>query len=249
MGKSSGGGDPVGAAQAQGAADRETARDVTYADRPDQYNPFGSLTWGQEEGIDPATGEKVTRWQQNTNLSPDMQNVDDSQMSQILSRGDLSSALMDRVWDETAEAPNWEQFGEGQSLQYDPNELRQRAEDAAYKRNTMRLDPQYESRQAQLETQLANQGLSAGDRAYDSAMQSFGNERTDAYERARLGSVGEGRAEASQLFGQQTKATDMANALRDSNIQEYIGKRGYSLAEAERIDPQSKLSELSKIIS
>ena len=102
MGKSSGGGDPVGAAQAQGAADRETARDVTYADRPDQYNPFGSLTWGQEQGIDPATGEKVTRWQQNTNLSPDMQNVYDSQMSQILSRGYLSSALMDRVWDETA---------------------------------------------------------------------------------------------------------------------------------------------------
>ncbi len=68
MGKK-GGSQPVadvkGAAQVEGEFSRETARDVTYADRPTQYNPFGDVQWSQAEFIDPASGEKVTKWTQN----------------------------------------------------------------------------------------------------------------------------------------------------------------------------------------
>ena len=54
--KSSKSPDVVGAAEREGEYSRETARDTTYADRPDQYNPFGSVTWGTERVLDPATG-------------------------------------------------------------------------------------------------------------------------------------------------------------------------------------------------
>lgn len=53
--KSSKSPDVVGAAEKEGEMSRETARDKTYADRPDQYNPFGSSTWEQELAYDPAT--------------------------------------------------------------------------------------------------------------------------------------------------------------------------------------------------
>lgn len=53
--KSSSSPDVVGAAEKEGEMSRETARDKTYADRPDQYNPFGSSTWEQELAYDPAT--------------------------------------------------------------------------------------------------------------------------------------------------------------------------------------------------
>ena len=69
--KSSDPADVRGAAETEGQYSRETARDVTYADRPDQYNPYGSVTWGQEMVRDPATGEMVTKWTQNEALSKD----------------------------------------------------------------------------------------------------------------------------------------------------------------------------------
>ena len=54
--------DVTGAATIEGEFSRETARDQTYADRPDQYNALGSSTWGQELVTDPATGAKTTKW-------------------------------------------------------------------------------------------------------------------------------------------------------------------------------------------
>ena len=53
--KSSKAPDVVGAAREEGKISRETARDATYADRPDQNGPLGSTTWGQERVLDPAT--------------------------------------------------------------------------------------------------------------------------------------------------------------------------------------------------
>ena len=68
MGKKGGGGpDVVGASD----VDRKTARDITYADRADQYNPFGSLTYttekvgvpGTETSSAPGTPATKGRWQ------------------------------------------------------------------------------------------------------------------------------------------------------------------------------------------
>jgi len=78
---------------------------------------------------------------------------------------------------------------------------RNQAEDAMYNRRTSRLDPQFEGRQEALEVKLNNQGLRPGDQAYDSAMQSLGMERTDAYSAAQNEAIMSGGAEASRMFG------------------------------------------------
>jgi hypothetical protein len=228
MGKKSGP-DTEGAARAQGIANRETARDMTYADRPDQYNPFGSLKWTTKEAIDPATGESVTKWVQEQELSDSVQGLYDSTSGIMQSRNLLAGGLMGRMSDELGSAPNWDQFGDVVGMDYDPTQLRAAAEDAAYQRDTMRLDPQMASRQEQLEIKLRNQGLREGDQAYDSAMQSFGQDRADAYERARLGAASEGRTEAQQMYNQQKGSSEYANQLRQQQIQEYLGQRNYSL--------------------
>jgi hypothetical protein len=88
-----------------------------------------------------------------------------------------------------------------EQFSYDSNN-RSRAEDAAYKKATSRLDPQMERERATLERQLTNRGLRAGDSAFDSAMGNFGNRSNDAYEQARLGSVSQGRMEDQQSYGQ-----------------------------------------------
>ncbi len=247
MGKSSGG-DARGAAEAQGLADRETARDVTYADRPDQYNPWGSVKWSTEEVIDPATGEKVTKWRQDQELTGDTQEIYDRSIGMMRGRQNLAGGMMNRIGDEMGGAPDWAQFGDVQGLDYDPNQVRGMAEDAAYQKQTARLDPRFEGREKELMVNLRNRGLREGDQAYDSAMANLGTERTDAYEQARLGSTDIGRQEAAQMYEQQMGSSKYANTLRDKQIGEYLDKRGFSLSEQNKLTKGQTMGDLTAMV-
>jgi hypothetical protein len=227
--------DVTGAAEKEGQYGKEIARDKTYADRPDQYNALGSSTWGQEMVTDPATGKQVTKWTQNQNLSPEMQDIFDSDMQRNQDLGNQSAGMNDRIQQEMGAPLDWEQFGEGQAGPEGwtmDGDTGNRAEDFAYQRSTNRLDPQMAEKKSQLERQMAGRGLRAGDSAYDKAMQNFDTGSNDAYEQARLGAVGEGMNAHQQQFSQGGQAADRANALRKDNINEYLGKRGQSLKES-----------------
>ena len=238
--------DVVGAAREEGMMDRETARDTTYADRPDQYNPWGSVTWGQQQVRDPATGEMVTKWTQNESLSPDSQYLFDNQMGMMQGRSDMAAGLTDRIRGEMEDAPDWNQFGDVIGMDYDPETIRRASEDAAYQRSTNRLDPQYDKRANELEIKLRNQGLRPGDQAYEAQMSSFGTDRNDAYEQARLASSGQGMAEANQLWGQSVQGNQIANELRGTQIQEYLDKRRYSLGEQEALNKGQTVADLQQ---
>jgi len=244
MGKKSGSTpDVVGAAETEGAYSRETARDQTYADRPDQYNPFGNVTWHQQQSIDPATGEPVTKWVQRQGLSSDMKNMYDSQMSRSKDLNQMSAGMMGRVNQEVRDAPNWNQFGDVQG--FDPYAQRAHAEQSAYDKSRMRLDDRFGSQADALEIKLRNQGLARGDQAWDAAMQNFGQTQNDAYEGARLGATAEGRNEYNVALA----GNERANALRNQQIQEYTDKRRFSLGESEALaaagDPTALISNFS----
>ena len=112
--KSSKSADVTGAAEIEGKYGVEQARNEAYANRPDQYNSFGSLTWDQERVQDPATGEWTTKWTQNENLSPEMRHILDNQMYASGEQSDLSAGMMDRIKQEMGAPLDWEQFGQGQ---------------------------------------------------------------------------------------------------------------------------------------
>ena len=245
IGKKSGGSDSSKAA----AQDRNTARDTTYADRPDQFNPFGNVTWQTESVVDPASGNKATKWIQNQGMSEDVQRLYDNQMTNMQARGDLSAGMMGRIENEMGGAPDWAQFGDVNQMEYDPTTLRQRAEDAAYQKETMRLDPRFQKEAEALEIKLRNQGLRPGDQAYDATMESYSNSKNDAYEQARLGAVQTGQSEADMLWSQQMAGTEMANALRDKQIQEYLSKRQFSLGESNALNPLNDMSALAGIVT
>lgn len=245
MGKKSGSDSGRKAAETQGRYAQDTARDQNYADRANQYNPFGSIEYGQELGIDPATGKKITKWTQNQTLSPEMQRLYDSTTGQMGDRADLARDVFGRVQGEMGGAPDWAQFGEQTGMEYDPTQIRQRAEDAAYGRATSRLDPRFAEQSEALEVKLRNQGLMPGDQAYKAQMDQFGRTQNDAYEQAQMGAVGQGRDEAGMLWGQQGESMDRSNALRDTQIQEYLAKRNFSLNEANSLDPTAQLKGIT----
>ena len=243
MGSGGGGADApdtVGAARETGEQARRLNEAQTAANRPNQYNAWGSTEWSNAPVWDETTGQYINQWSQTETLDPRMQKQLDAQMNIGAGRGPLAQGMMGRVWDDMSTPADFDQFGSpiAYDASYDPAAERQRAEDAAYGRSTARLDSQFESRQADLESRLRNQGLTAGDQAYDAAMNNLGTERTDAYDMARMGAVGEGRQETQLGMGQKQLSmseNDLANQLRSQGMQEMLQQRGYSLAEMERI--------------
>ena len=227
------------AAEVEGEYSRETARDKTYADRPDQNTSFGNTRWTQEMVVDPATGEQVTKWVQNQSLNEGQQGIFDSQTRRNQDLASMSEGMSGRIQDEMGSPLDWEQFGD--VVGFDPAANRQRAEDDAYGRSTRRLDPQFAKKRADLERQMAGRGLRAGDSAFDSAMSNFNTGSNDAYEMARLGATGEGRQEV----GLNLSTNERANALRQQQIQEYLGKRGQSLSESNALSESMNTAEMA----
>jgi hypothetical protein len=263
------------AAVASGESSKAVTEQQTWANRPDQYTPWGSETWSNEQVWDPATRQYLNKWTQNTNLTPEAQAALDSQLRLQMGRSQLGESLYDRMAEEYStpmdwnslpawgQTPQYQSAGnlnlmggvntsgmqgidmtEGAELQYSPEQLRQRAEDAMYSRATSRLDPQWENAQADKEAQLAAQGLRQGDEAYDRAMREFNMAKTDAYNQATWGATDAGRAEAGQLYNQQLQGGqfDLANqqqqyqnqmALREQQFTEAAKQRGMTNEEAQ----------------
>lgn len=87
----------MGATQLQGEISKENLNSQNYANRPTINTPFGSQTWATKPVTDPATGQVVTNWTQNTTLAPGMQQAADDQMGLQAGRSDLAGSFMDRV--------------------------------------------------------------------------------------------------------------------------------------------------------
>jgi|GEM_PF-1072457 len=112
--------DYVGAANAQAAASREITDVANWANRPQQYSPFGSTTWGAQAITDPATGMPVTQWTQSTQLAPGLQSALDAQIGTQLGRSQLAGGFMERVANEYSQPFNWSNLPQMAQLQGSP---------------------------------------------------------------------------------------------------------------------------------
>lgn len=221
--------DYAGAAQATAEGSRDVTNQQTYANRPDQYNPWGSTTWDAQAVRDPSTGKMVDKWTQTQNLNEDAQGALDSQLNVQRGRSELGEGMIGSANNELGTAMDWEKYGdfqEGpQSQEVDMNGLpsrtnsvgtsqynkghdqyRQEAEDANYARSSKRLDSRFGQGQNDIEVKLAGQGLAPGDEAYDRAMSNFNDSKNDAYSSAQNDAILMGGQEASRNFGMDLSA-------------------------------------------
>ena len=112
--------DYVGAANAQAAASRELTDVQNFANRPEQYTPFGSTTWNTRAITDPATGQPVTQWTQSTQLAPGLQAALDAQVGTQLGRSQLAGGFMGRVAQEYGQQFPWESLPQRAALEGAP---------------------------------------------------------------------------------------------------------------------------------
>lgn len=137
------------------------------ASHSNQQTPYGNLVWTQADPKDPKS-----QWTSRIDLNPMGQQTLDSQMRMSQGLGNLAEGAMGNI-------------------NTGPMDLSSvgKIQDQAYGAMTSRLDPQWDAREQQQKTQLANQGLAPGGEAYTNAMRDFGNQRNDAYQQAQLGAI------------------------------------------------------------
>jgi hypothetical protein len=226
--------DPVQVANAQSQSNIATAREQQRLNMINTYGPQGSVVYGADPN---APGG----YSQTTSLSPsEQQTYDLSKQAENAALG-LAGQQIGRVGDALSTPLNMDglpalrggdqltarvlglQPGQGLQSTFDPGQAiqgsvggdleaaRKAMTDAVYGQATSRLDPMWQQREDQARVRLANQGLTEGSTAYDTALANLGRDRNDAYNQAAYSSIGAGEQAAQALFGRQLGQGQFAN--------------------------------------
>lgn len=203
--------DYAGAAAQTAAGNLEAARAAASANRVNQTNPYGSINYSQTPTYD-VEGKlnKDAGWNMTTSLSPtqqrqfDANNQINEQLGGVAQQGlgYVQSALGSPLQGATALSTN----------AGDPQLLQQNVQNALYNNAKQYLDPQFAQSDTALESKLANQGITRGSEAFNTAMLNQSNARQQAYESARNSATAQGVGAAQGMFGQNLQNSQLQNA-------------------------------------
>jgi hypothetical protein len=251
--------DYTGAANAEAAASKEIATQQTWANRPNQYTPWGSTTWNAGAGVDPSTGQPITNWTQQQQLNPQLQSSLDQQLAIQNQKSGLGASFMGRVADEFSQPFDWQnlpQMSQGAQVQgtgtytQGTNAPAFADERRQYTQAMWdQMQPQHARQEEGTRTMLANQGLTPGSEAYNRELERLGQaqagERWNAVqaggqEQQRMNqqmlaqqqqAYGQELGANAQNFNQLTGYAEYQNKLRQQAIAEQAQARGMSLNE------------------
>lgn len=203
--------DPVATAEAQSAADKETAIAQAALNRIGQVTPYGTLRY-EETGYDPTA--EVPLYTQYTEFSPDQQALYDLNQQFNVQSGTIANEQLGRLQESLSEPISYEGAPE-LAAGYD-----QAIADQANEAIMSRLNPQFDRDMESLEARLASQGIAMGSDQYAQQMEQFGQNVNDARTQAALNAIQLGMSQ-SQL----------QNAARQQYVQEAASIRNQPLNE------------------
>jgi hypothetical protein len=212
-GKSSAAPDYTGAAGVQAASSKEATTAQNWANRPTINTPWGSQTWDASQTVDPATGQPVTSWAQNINLSPEQAAALKGQQGITQGRTDLAGNMMGQVANATAAPMDWSK------LPGVPGSL-QDAQKGAFATMSAALQPGRDWQQKQLDTKLANMGLPINSAAYNQASNQLAGQWGQEDKTLLAQAMGQGASDVNTQLG-----------MRQAAIAEEAQRRGMPLNE------------------
>lgn len=200
--------DYVGAAQAQGTANKDAAIATAQLSNPNINNVYGSQQVSY--AIDPTTGNPIPTI--NQTLSPQQQQLFNQYQGINKQLGNVAEKGVGYV-NQTLNKP----FDTG-SLPSAPVNAGQSYQDAAFKR----LQPNMDQARAATETQLANQGITRGSNpvAWENAQREMANRESDQRAAIATSSVGQDQAARQAAIQEQeflrTEPLNILNSVRSS---------------------------------
>ena len=167
--------DPRATAAAQTGTNISTAIANNTMGLVDQVTPYGNLTnevIGYETVTDGATGQtyQVPRYQQTTSLNDQQQATLDENQAAQFNLGALANERSDFLRDYL---PTTESATDS-------------IDNKLFELGSKRLDPRFDRARTDMQTRLANQGITAGSEAWKREMDQFGQTENDAYNQLLL---------------------------------------------------------------
>lgn len=205
--------DYAGAAAAQGAANVETARVQGKLGNPNIISPLGSQTVTYE-GDQPTITQKLTPTATETLAAQ-------QRVQKLLANLGETGATQAQSVINSPFAPTGTA---GQPLQtrIDTSQLARMPVNAGttgQQAIMARLEPQLQRRQAALENQLANQGITPGSEAYRTAQTQEAQNRNDLLSQAALQGISLDTGARAQGFNEQQAAMAAQNAAQQQELQ------------------------------
>lgn len=219
--------DYVGAANAQGAANKEAAIATAQLSNPNITNPYGSQR--VEYRNDPTTGNPVPYVTQS--LSPSSQQRFDQNARIDTGLGNLAETGLGYVQN-TLDTP------------YDQSKLPQapvNAGETGQEAILRRLEPTLQRQREQLDTQLYNRGITnqSNNEAYDNAMRDQTQRENDLISQAGLYGIDAGQKARQQAIQEQeffrTEPLNILNAVRSASpvtVPQFQGYQGTNVGAA-----------------
>ena len=204
--------DYAAAARAQGAANVESARASAMLSNPNVYGPLGTQTVKYEGDIPTVT----------QTLTPQAQATLEAQQQVERRLAELGLQGVETA-ERTLSTPFQTSTGELNTV-FDLSGLPRapiNAGTTAQEAIMARLEPQIQRSRAQLETQLANQGLARGGEAYNAAIREQQQQENDLRSQAALQGIGLDTQARAQALQREL-------ALRSIPLNESIGLMGGS---------------------
>ena len=214
--------DYIGAANAQGAANVESARATAKLSNPNVYTPYGSQTVTYNGDVPTVT----------QSLNPTSQKTLDAQQAvqyQLANLGQKGTGIASNVLDKPFN------FG-GPAVQTSLNtsgiaKMPVNAGTTGQAALMARLEPSLQKQRTSTETQLINQGLRPGTEAYNNAIQLLGQQENDARQQAALQGLNLDIGANAQGFNQALQGGQFGNIAQQQALAEAIQQRQMPLNE------------------
>lgn len=201
-------------AAAQTQSNKETAFWNAKLNNVNQITPYGNMTWSGGGTVDNPQAFTST-----INLSPEQQQILDSQNRQDIAMGGLAERQIGRIQDATANPYSYSGIKNALPT-YDSI---QSATSAAQDALMSRLNPQYAQQEEALRTRLINQGIGQGSQAYQREMDTFNQARNDALQQAILNAQAYGANEQNMAMQRRLQEIGEYDSQRNAPLNEYIG--------------------------
>lgn len=207
--------DATATARAQSSANKETAISQAGLNSVNQYTPFGSLEYSQSG----TWADGTPKFSATQTLTPQQQRIADLSQNASETYGQTGNALLNNVKGMLSQPVDMSQFGAQPT--YD-NAFR----DQSYNDLMARSNSTYDRQRQQLETQLANQGITAGSQAYNDAFQPFYQGLNDATIQSRLNAGNLAGAEYGRMMQGRQNQISEAYMPRQQSLNELAALAG-----------------------
>jgi hypothetical protein len=219
-----------GAAIEQAAGSKEAMTTATWANRPTVNTPWGQQTWSATGGVDPSTGQPITQWTQNINLTPEEQAALNAQQGIQQGRSQAAQTLLGQATGAFQTPFNWQGLPTAPGQAAQPGDVAG-AQQNAYQKMSAMLQPGRMQQEAGLETRLANMGLPMNSEAFTRAKAGLADQWAQQDKGLLAQALAEGRADVGQQFGMAQQAIGQQSGLRMQAIAEEAQRRGMTLNE------------------